>query len=68
MCCPQQLLLVWDEGEVRKIVHAAQWALDRLELVLGSKSMRGLVVCFGVSCPFLSTHSRLPLLSHTGIL
>ncbi len=40
---------MWDEGEVRKIVNAAQGALDRLGLVQGSKSMRGLVICFGVS-------------------
>ncbi len=34
---------------MKKIVNAAQWALDRLGLVQGSKSMRGLVICFGVS-------------------
>ena len=40
---------MWDDGEVRKILTAAQWVLDRLGLVQGAKSMRGLVICFGVS-------------------
>ena len=43
-----QVLLVWDDGEVRKILRTADWVLDRLGLVQGAKSMRGLVVCFRV--------------------
>ena len=43
-----QVLLVWDEAEVRKIICAAHWTLDRLELVKVAKSMRSLVICFGV--------------------
>ena len=47
-----QVLLVWDDGEVRKILRIADWVLDRLGLVQGAKSMRGLVICFGVGkCP-----------------
>lgn len=49
LLCLLQVLLVWDDGEVRKILTAAQWVLDRLVLVKGAKSMRGLVICFGVS-------------------
>ena len=44
-----QVLLVWDEAEVRKIIRAAHWTLDRLGLVKVAKSMRSLVICFGVS-------------------
>lgn len=43
-----QILLVWDSAEVNKIVQMAHWVMDRLELVQGSKSMRSLVICFGV--------------------
>ena len=43
-----QVLLVWDDGEVRKLLRIADWVLDRLGLVQGAKSMRGLVICFGV--------------------
>ena len=39
---------MWDGAEVKKIVQTALWVLDRLELVQGSKSMRSLVICFGV--------------------
>ena len=39
---------MWDSAEVNKIVQTAHWVLDRLELVQGSKSMRSLVICFGV--------------------
>lgn len=39
---------MWDEAEVRKIVRAAHWTLDRLGLVKVAKSMRSLVICFGV--------------------
>ena len=41
-------MLVRDEAEVRKIICAAHWTLDRLELVKVAKSMRSLVICFGV--------------------
>ena len=47
-CFCLQVLLVWDEAEVRKIISAAHWTLDRLGLVKVAKSMRALVVCFGV--------------------
>ena len=40
---------MWDEAEVRKIICAAHWTLDRLGLVKVAKSMRSLVVCFGVN-------------------
>lgn len=39
---------MWDEAEVRKIIRAAHWSLDRLGLVKVAKSMRSLVICFGV--------------------
>jgi hypothetical protein len=42
-----KVLLVWDEAEVRKIISAAHWTLDRLGLVKVAKSMRSLVICFG---------------------
>ena len=44
-----RVLLVWDMGEVDRIVSTARWALDRVSLVEASRSMRGLVVCFRVS-------------------
>ena len=44
-----QVLLIWDEAEVRKIISAAHWTLDRLGLVKVAKSMRSLVICFGVN-------------------
>ena len=47
--CVLQVLLIWDDGEVRRILRTAEWALDRLGLVQGSKSMRSLVICYGVS-------------------
>ena len=49
MCFSVQVLLVWDEAEVCKIIRAAHWTLDRLGLVKVAKSMRSLVICFGVS-------------------
>lgn len=41
-------MLVYDEAEVRKIVRAARWVMDRLGLVEGVTSPRGLVVSFKV--------------------
>ena len=41
-------MLVYDEAEVRKIVIAARWVMDRLGLVEGVTSPRGLVVSFKV--------------------
>lgn len=41
-----KVLLVYDEAEVRKIVRAARWVMDRLGLVEGVTSQRGLVVSF----------------------
>ena len=43
---------MWDSAEVNKIVKTAQWVMDRLELVQGSRSMRSLVICFGVRQKF----------------
>ena len=45
----RQVLMVWDDGEVRKIIRAAHWVLDRLGLMQAAKSLRSLVICFGVS-------------------
>ena len=44
----KQILLVYDQAEVRKIVRAAHWVMDRLALVEGVTSMRSLVVNFKV--------------------
>ena len=38
--------MIWDEAEVRRIVDAGQWFLDRLALVEGAQSQRGVVICF----------------------
>ena len=43
-----QVLLVYDEAEVHKIVRAAHWVMDRLGLVEAVTSLRGLVVSFKV--------------------
>lgn len=43
-----QVLLLWDNAEVKRIVQTARWVIDRLGLVQGTKSMRSLVICFGV--------------------
>lgn len=43
-----KVLLVWDDGEVYKIVSACYDVLDKLALVQGVKSMRSLAVCFRV--------------------
>lgn len=58
-----QVLLVYDEAEVRKVVQAARWVMDRLGLVEGVTSPRGLVVSFkvlslqGVLCNLSITES-----------
>lgn len=41
--------MVWDDGEVRKIICTAHWVLDRLGLMQAAKSLRSLVICFGVN-------------------
>lgn len=46
-----KVLLVWDDGEVYKIVSACYDVLDKLALVQGVKSMRSLAVCFRVCTP-----------------
>ena len=43
-----KVLLVWDDGEIEKIVSACYDVLDKLALVQGAKSMRSLAVCFRV--------------------
>ena len=43
-----KVLLVWDDGEVDKIVSVCYDVLDKLALVQGAKSMRSLAVCFRV--------------------
>ena len=48
LACCLQVLLVYDEAEVRKVVRAARWVMDRLGLVEGVTSPRGLVVSFKV--------------------
>ena len=48
---------MWDEAEVRKIISAAHWTLDRLGLVKVAKSMRSLVICFGVCIDHLLRHT-----------
>ena len=45
-----QVLIVSDEAEVRKIVRAAHWVMDRLGLVQAVTSLKGLVVSFKVKC------------------
>lgn len=56
-------MLVYDEAEVRKVVQAARWVMDRLGLVEGVTSPRGLVVSFkvlslqGVLCNLSITES-----------
>lgn len=45
---PFQILIVYDEAEVRKIVCAARWVMDRVGLVEAVTSLRGLVVSFKV--------------------
>ncbi len=44
-----EVLLLWDNAEVRSVCAAAQVARDRLQLMSGAKSMRSLVLCFKVS-------------------
>ena len=37
-----------DEAEVRKVVRAAHWVMDRLGLVQAVTSLKGLVISFKV--------------------
>ncbi|XP_035671714.1 catenin alpha-1-like isoform X2 [Branchiostoma floridae] len=41
-----KVLLVWDDAEVRKIVHAAHWVLERVNVMMTASNMKGLVACF----------------------
>ncbi|XP_019646308.1 PREDICTED: catenin alpha-1-like [Branchiostoma belcheri] len=41
-----KVLLVWDDAEVRKIVHAAHWVLERVNVMMTTSNMKGLVACF----------------------
>ncbi|XP_013384611.1 catenin alpha-1 isoform X2 [Lingula anatina] len=41
-----KVLLVADDAEIRKIMTACQWVMDRISLLSSVKSMKALVACF----------------------